>query len=292
MLDADVFGSHSVSEGHPLGSRVGVPDNGADLVSLQNLKGIRFAGPGRLRGVPLMPVRAPEQVSHLQHLPVLPGLHGQPTLADQFPRFFQHHRPQAESPFLISGHLPLKPVPGLRVIESAFIGIHGFLILQNQAQIRIVSFGKLPKSQPFRLQNGLSRQNPLQPHAPFLIRLLHLPVQAVIKSFRRSFPFPVQLSALFRIKSGIQIFQLIFILLKKGRFLIPCPVRNRPVGPSGVERLGDASLIQQRSGNSHGPGRLQLVGVEQNLCLQAPGRISLPVPVRADTVPDPFGVGF
>lgn len=86
VLDPIVLRRHAVAEGNPLGRGVGVPNDGTDLLCLQNVKGVLFAGLCSFGCIALVPAVPAEQIANFQNLPVLPGLHGQTALADHLTR--------------------------------------------------------------------------------------------------------------------------------------------------------------------------------------------------------------
>ena len=101
-LRPNACGHHAIPLGHPLGGDIGIPDDGANLIRLQRLKGVSLTGGRRLDGVAPVPMGTLKEIADLQDLLLSPGLHGQPALADHLLCLPQDNCPQAEAPPLVA----------------------------------------------------------------------------------------------------------------------------------------------------------------------------------------------
>ena len=93
-------------------------------------------------------------------------LQGQAAVADEFARFPERHRPQAEPVFFIVFQAPRDPAPGLFLVVRRGIVPHGFRVRKNFVKrVKIVP-GVFPQDQPFRFDHRFSSPDPfLHPDA-------------------------------------------------------------------------------------------------------------------------------
>src|SRR5699024_8767441 len=85
-------------------------------------------------------------------------------------------------------------------------------------------------------------------------------------------------------QAAVDALQFALVFAEKGLALLPHAVRKRAVRAHGVERAVGAALIEQRAGDARRAADVYLVGIVEDLRLDALRRVALAEAVRAHAV--------